>query len=168
MKKHLLFLIALFVACSILAAPGASTAFAAGGRPGWAGDEHHGRDDHDRGRHDRGEHRGRRQKWDRERDGRYRFNNDERRAAFNAYLEHRGDRDFREHWRGDDAPRIGYGYVIGPRYRRYCRPVPVYMMEELPPPPYGYHYYLFNGNVVLVDDGYRVQDFIHLDINLGR
>lgn len=157
MKKHLLLLIAMFVGCSMLVSAGASTAVAAGGPPAWAGGG--------REHHDRGKHLGQRKKWERERDGRYRFNDDERHAAEIYYRHHR--REFREHWRGEGPP-IAYGYVIERPYRRYCRPVPVYLLGELPPPPYGYRYFLFGANVILVDDGYRVQDFIHVDINIGR
>jgi hypothetical protein len=163
MKKHLSFLSALFAASLIFVAPGASTAFAKGGPPAMArgGDKDHG----DRGHHGKKENRGQRKKWERDHDGRYRFNDDARHAAENYYRDHRSE--FREHWRGDDRPPIAYGYVIESRYRRYCRPVPVTLVRELPPPPEGFRYYLFNGNVVLLDDGYRVQDFIHLSVNLG-
>jgi hypothetical protein len=171
MKRHLLLLIALFVGSSLLVAPGSSTLFAKGG-PGRAQDhgnqdhrdkkDHRGKKDH----HGKKENRGQRMKWERDHDGRYRFNDDERRAAADYYRDHR--RDFREHWRNGGGPAIAYGYVIEPRYRRYCRPVPVTLVQELPPPPPGFRFYFFNGNVVLLDDGYRVQDFIHLDINLGR
>jgi hypothetical protein len=166
MRKHLPFLIVLFMVCSILGAPGASTLLAKGG-PAWArgGDQGHG-DHGNRDEHGRKENRGQRKKWEREQDGRYRFKDSDRRAADDYYRGHRSE--FRERWRGGDAPPLAYGYVIEPRYRRYCRPAPVYLVRELPPAPYGYRYYLFNGNVVLVDDGYRVQDFIHFDINLGR
>lgn len=158
MKKRLL--MALIVACSMLAAPGASTLFAKGGPPAWAGD----RDKHDRDDHERKENRGRRKKWARERDGRYRFDDDDRRSVNFYFRDHRDE--FRERWRGE-GPAIRYGYVIERPYRRYCEPVPGYVLNELPPPPRGYRYYLYYGNVVLVDDDYRVQDFIHVNINLG-
>ncbi len=160
MKKRMMLLVTMFAACSIIAAPGASTLFAAGGRPAGAGD----RDKHDRDDHDRGEHRGQRRKWDRDRNGRYRFQDDDRRAVDGYFRDHRDE--YREHWRGP-APAVGYGYVIERPYRRYCEPVPVYLYNELPPPPPGYRYFMYYGNVVLVDDGYRVQDFIHVNLNFG-
>ncbi len=168
MKKHLLMWMSLFVACSILVGPGASTLLAKGGGPAWArgGDREHGdRDRHGRNDRHKKDNRGQRKKWEREHDGRYRFNDYERRAADNYYREHRSD--FRERWRGEGPP-IAYGYVIERPYRRYCRPVPVVLLRELPPPPPGFRFFLLGGNVVLLDDGYRVQDFIHLDINIGR
>jgi hypothetical protein len=163
MKKHLLMLMTLFVASTIFVAPGASTLFAKGG-PAWArgGDREHG----DRDKRHKKDNRGQRKKWEREHDGRYRFNDYERRAANDYYRDHRSE--FREHWRNGGGPRLDYGYVIERPYRRYCRPVPVVLLRELPPPPRGFRFYLFNGDVVLLDDGYRVQDFIHLDINIGR
>ncbi len=164
MKKRLPLWVTLFVACSMMAAPGASTLLAKGGPPAWAGD----RDKHDRGEHDRGEHRGQYKKWNRERDGRYRFDDDDRRRVDVYFRDHRDE--YREHWRryDDDAPRVSFGYVIGRPYRQYCEPVPGYLYQELPPPPPGYRYFLYYGNVVLVDDDYRVQDFIHVDLNFGR
>ncbi len=162
MKKRIPLLVALFVACSIFVAPSSSALFAKGGPPAWAGDhDKHDRDDD----HDRGEHRGHNKKWDRDRDGRYRFHDDDRRAVEGYFREH-GD-EYRERWRGE-GPAIGYGYVIERPYRRYCEPVPGYVLGELPPPPRGYRYYMYYGNVVLVDDDYRVQEFIHVNINFGR
>jgi hypothetical protein len=170
MKKHLLLLVTLLGASLMLVAPGSSTLFAKGGPPAWArgGDRDHGDQDHRGKKENRAkkENRGQRMKWERDHDGRYRFNDDARRAADDYYRGHR--QEFREHWRNGGGPAIAYGYMIEPRYRRYCRPVPVVLMRELPPPPPGFRFYLFNGDVVLLDDGYRVQDFIHLDINIGR
>jgi hypothetical protein len=157
MKRHLSFLSALFVAAAIFMAPGASTTFAKGG-PAWAGGKEHGE------HHDRGRHLGQRKQWERDHEGRYRFRDDDRHAVDVYYRDHR--RYFRERWRGEGPP-LAYGYVIERPYRRYCRPVPVVLMDELPPPPPGLRYYVLGGNVVLVDDGYRVQDFIHIGVNIG-
>ena len=97
--------------------------------------------------------------------------------VFAYFQRHHDDRDFRERWwdhndQGDDAqgdePPIAYGYVIAPRYRPYCRPLPVVLLREMPPPPPGLRYFFFGGNVVLVDNGYRVQDFIHIGFNFGN
>lgn len=162
MKRRMLLLVPMLVACTMFVSPASSTLYAKGGPPARArgGDKDH-------GKHRGNDNYGQRKKWERENDGRYRFDDHDRRAAADYYREHRGDRAFREHWRNGGGPAIAFGYVIEPRYRSYCRPVPVVLVRELPPPPYGYRYYLFNGNVILVDDGYRVQDFIHLNINIG-
>ena len=162
MKKHMLLFVALSVGCSMFVLPGSSPSFAKGGPSALArgGDQGH-------GEHRGKDNRGQRKKWEREKDGRYRFAEFDHRAAEDYYRAHRNDRAFRKHWRNGGGPPIAYGYVIAPRYRSYCRPIPVVLVRELGPPPLGYRYYLFNGDVVLVDDGYRVQDFIHLDINIG-
>ena len=173
MKKHLLMWMTLFVACSIFVAPGASTLFAKSGHA-WAQGRSggpRGPEPGKRGRRDKQEQRGKkenrghRKKWEREPDGRYRFNDYNRHAVDVYYRDHRSE--FRQRWRGAGPP-IAYGYVIERPYRRYCRPVPVVLLRELPPPPPGFRFFLLGGNVVLLDDGYRVQDFIHVDINFGR
>jgi hypothetical protein len=174
MKKYLPFLMVLFIGSAVLLAPGAPAALAHGGPPPWAGGrDRHDREDHGRDRHQRNDHRenrGRRQRWERDRRGRYRFDDQDRRDVVAYFQSHRDDRRFRERWRNDDRgfyPPVAYGYVIGPRYRRYCRPLPPGLVEELPPAPYGFRYFFFGGNVVLVDNGYRVQDFIHIAFNFG-
>lgn len=166
MKKSLQFLMVLMVGAGVVLGTGALTAWA---RPNPLNgpDRHDDREDHDRGRGhrehwDRGRHRG----WERDREGRYRFDAYDRRRVERYYREHRDERWFR-----DDGPRglaLGYGHVLAPRYRRYCRPVPPVMLRELPPPPPRCRYFLFGGRVVLFDSGYRVQDFIQLNFNIGR
>jgi len=170
MKKSWKFVIVLLV--------GAGVALGAGAQAGWAyprnPDRHEDREDHGRGRdhRDHGEHRGRERErgrhrgWYREHDGRYRFSEDGRRDMERYFRDHRRDRWFRD----DDAPRgfvVRYGAVIGRRYRRYCRPLPARMMRELPPPPAHCHYFMFGGRVLLLNSGYRVQDFIQLNFNFG-
>src|SRR5579875_198706 len=129
--------------------------------------------DHDKEKHKHEKWRGHREHWDnglhrgwyRDREGYYRFDDDDRVEIEHFYREHRDERWFRE-----PAPRVAfaYGYVLGPRYRRYCHPLPVMMLRELPPPPPHCHYFLYGGNVLLLDDGYRVHDFIQLTFNFGR
>ena len=163
------FLMVLLVGLGVALIPGASNGWTrpAPAFPGYG----HDRDDHGHGRghrdhekehHDRGRHRG----WDRDREGRYRFDDYDRREVEHYYVEHRDERWFRE--RGPRGVALGYGYVLEPRYRRYCHPLPPVMLGELPPPPPRFRYFLFGGNVVLVDPGYRVHDFIHIGINIGR
>jgi hypothetical protein len=179
------FLIVLFVGLGVALASGAASGLALPGAQG----EGHGRWQEDHGqkenrgqakKHERQkENRGRREArggpprgnpglhrgWQRN-NGYYRFNNDDRRIAEDYYSHHRDYRYFRQ-----PMPRgfsLGYGEVVEPRYRRYCRPLPVLMLRVMPPPPEGFRYFLLGGNVVLLDDGYRVHDFIHIGINLGR
>jgi len=173
MKKFQQFIMVLMVGAGVALGPGALSGWARPNPPfdGHGRDherdkewKHHGRR-HEGREHehwDNGRHRG----WDRERDGRYRFNDDGRRAFVAYYRDHRDERWFHE--RGPRGVAIDYGYVVAPRYRGYCRPLPPPMLAELPPPPPRHHYFIFGGNVVLVDSGYRVQDFISLNFNFGR
>jgi hypothetical protein len=167
MKKSWRLLMVLWVALGVVLGPGALSAWTRPDPPfhghGRDRDDHgRDRDDHDHGRGNHGRHRG----WDRDREGRYRFNNYDRRAVDAYYWRHRDDRWFRE--RGPRGLALGYGYVVGPRYRRYCHPLPVVMVRDLPPPPPGLRYFFFGGNVIMVDNGYRVHDFIHINIDIGR
>ncbi|HET9178706.1 MAG TPA: hypothetical protein VFQ24_10165 [Terriglobia bacterium] len=164
----------------MVALVGAGVALGSGSMAGWAAQPYRPYDQHDHGHghdkdkdkdwkhhgkhehHDNGLHRG----WDHDRAGHYRFYDNDRRG-FVAYVREHND----EHWFRGPAPRgvvVGYGYVVEPRYRAYCHPVPVVMLEELPPPPPSYRYFILGENVVLVDNGYRVQDFISLNFNFGR
>lgn len=177
MKKFLQFLMVLMVGAGVALGPCALRSLA---RPSPAFDGHdhdhghgHGRDKdedhrgswhegHGREHWDNGRHRG----WYRNGKEYYRFNDDGRRA-FVAYVrDHRDERWFHEH--GPRGVVVGYGYVVAPRYRGYCQPLPPPMLAELPPPPPDHHYFIFGTNVVLVDRGYRVQDFISLNFNFGR
>jgi len=66
------------------------------------------------------------------------------------------------------AARFRPGYVIDPGWRARVYPAPVILVRRFAPPPPGCRYVFFGGHIVLVDDGFRVRDFISLDINLGR
>jgi hypothetical protein len=161
--KGLRFLVILLVGLGVTLAPGAVTSFARHDPPfqgrGNEG-EGHGRGNQGHEKENRGKHKG----WERNREGRYQFNNEDRQVVDNYYREHRNERF-------EPGPRgyaLGYGQVIEQRYRRYCRPAPVVLVREMPPPPPGFRYFLFGGNVVLLDGGYRVHDFIHIGINIGR
>lgn len=176
MKKCWKFVIVLLVGVGVALGAGAQSGWARPKSPFPSPDRHEDRENHDRGRdhrdhRDRGEHRGwyrgRHRGWYRGNDGRYRFSEDGRREMVRYFNEHRDDRWFRD----DDAPRgfvVRYGAYLGPRYRRYCRPLPVVMLRELPPPPPRCHYFMFGGRVLLLNSGYRVQDFIQLSFNFGR
>lgn len=167
MKRFQRFLMVVFVGAGVALGPGSLAVWARPNPPydGHGHDKdkdkewkHHGKHEH----WDNGRHRG----WYKDGRGYYRFDDDDRRG-FVAYVRDHDD----ERWFHERGPRgvvIGYGYVVEPRYREYCHPVPVAILEELPPPPPSYRYFIFGGNVVLVDNGYRVQDFISLNFNFGR
>jgi hypothetical protein len=95
----------------------------------------------------------------------------ERQAAERWSQQHRAQppRGFR---RADRLPpqyetRIAPGYVFDAYARQRAYPAPVEMVRVFSPPPPGYRYLAIGGNLVLVDDGYRVQDVIRLQINFG-
>ncbi|MBI4469982.1 MAG: hypothetical protein HY650_11750 [Acidobacteria bacterium] len=114
------------------------------------------------GQHDRNRREGR--------VGQRHFDDHHRRVVFDWY------RDNRRHaprgFRGRDrlAPgfegRIRAGALLDRDLRRWAYPVPIGLRRSLPPPPYSYRDVVIGGNVVLIDDGYRVRDLIRLDIRL--
>ncbi len=169
MKKEWRMLMVLLVGLGVVLAPGVLKAWARPASPFHAYGPDRDKEHHGHGRGERGrekENRGRHLGWERDREGRYRFSEYDRREVENYYREHRDERWFHE--RGPRGFAFAYGRVIEPRYRRYCHPVPVMMMRELPPPPRGFRYFLFGGRVIMVDDGYRLHDFISLNFNFGR
>ncbi len=169
MKRHWRFLMALMIGSCVLIGPGVIQTFAKPaaqdhGRGRDHAERDHGERDHGRGHGREHENRGRRKKWERDHDGRYRFDKHDHGAVADYYRDHR----YRyERERAPEVP-IQYGYVVSERYRRYCHPVPSTLVQELPPPPRGFRYFLLSGNIVLLDSGYRVQDFIHISLNFGR
>ena len=175
MKKFLRSLMILMVGAGVALGPCALSSIAQPNRPFDGHGHGHGRDKeenhqgswhgghgHGREHWDNGRHRG----WYREGNGRYRFNDGGRRAFVAYARDHRDERWFHE--RGPRGVVVRYGYVVAPRYRGYCRPLPPPMLAELPPPPPDHRYFMFGTNVVLVDRGYRVQDFISLNLNFRR
>jgi Ni/Co efflux regulator RcnB len=95
----------------------------------------------------------------------------DRQAAQQWAQEHRAQppRGFR---REDRLPaqyetRIAPGYVFDTYARQRSYAVPLEMVRSFSPPPPGYRYLVIGGNVVLVDDGYRVQDVIRLQVNFS-
>jgi hypothetical protein len=58
------------------------------------------------------------------------------------------------------------GWVVERDYRPRLYEPPVALVRVLGPPPPGCRYFLFGGNVILVDSGYRVFDVINLELNL--
>lgn len=166
-NRHWRLLMAVLVGIGVALTPGTLAVWARPNPPFRGHGHDRGNRDHDRGNRDhKKENRGRHRGWERDREGRYRFDSYDRRAVMTYYQEHRNERWFRE--RGPRGLALAYGQVLAPRYRRYCHPLPPGMLRELPPPPPRFRYFLFGGDVVLFDPGYRVHDFIHIGINIGR
>jgi Ni/Co efflux regulator RcnB len=119
-----------------------------------------GQDRNDQGRGDRGENRGQAKKHYRQ------FNDNQRQAARQYYKQHQGEPVFqRNQWNNDYESRLQPGYVLDPDMRRLSRPAPRDLTRGLGPAPRGYRYIVVGGHVVLVDNGYRVHDAIHLELN---
>ncbi len=103
-----------------------------------------------------------------------RFYDRDRELARNWYYHERRDRDrlppgFRYSDRLPDpyVTRIRPGYVIEPEWRARLYPAPVALIRVFAPPPPGYRYMVFGGQVLLVGGGYQVADVISLELNLG-
>lgn len=123
-------------------------------------------DRNDQGRDDgnRDENRGQRKKRDRE------FNERQRRYARTYYDQNRNQEIFRQddRWNNDYENRLRPGYVLDDDMRRMSRPAPYEMTRGLGRAPRGYRYVVIGGHVVLIDNGYRVHDAIHFEVNLGH
>lgn len=60
------------------------------------------------------------------------------------------------------------GYVLDADDRRLVYPAPVVLVRQFPPPQPGFRYLSLGGHIVLVDGGWRVQDVIHLEVDIGN
>ena len=62
--------------------------------------------------------------------------------------------------------RLKVGAVLDTDLRGRIRPVPADLLATLTPAPRGYRYVIIGDHIVLVDEGWHVEDVIHLEINL--
>ncbi|MGD0922661.1 MAG: hypothetical protein ABSA70_12975 [Terriglobia bacterium] len=109
--------------------------------------------DQNRGQTQRTENRGQTKK-------RYRqFNANQRQYATTYYNQNRNQEIFRpdRRWNDDYQNRLQPGYVLDNDMRGMSRPAPIEM----------HRYVVIGGNVVLIDNGYRVHDAIRFSINIG-
>lgn len=128
------------------------------------------RDDQNRGN---GQNRGQDQRYENRGQSkkRYRqFNENQRRYARTYYIQNQQQPVFRQpdQWNDDYERRIQPGYVLDDDMRRMSRPAPFELTSGLGRAPRGYHYVVIGGHVVLVDNGYRVHDAIHFEVNVGH
>ena len=98
-----------------------------------------------------------------------RFDDHDRQVSRDWYNQHHdrppaGLRD-RDRLRPEYESRLRDGYVLDRNMRRMVYPVPSDYYRRLPPPPRGYRYVFVGGHVVLIDNGYRVHDVIHFEMN---
>jgi Tfp pilus assembly protein PilP len=98
------------------------------------------------------------------------FNENQRQHANTYYNQHRNEEAFRQdsRWNNDYENRLQPGYVLDPDMRRMSRPAPIEMVRGFGPAPRGYRYVVIGGHVVLIDNGYRVHDAIHFEVNVGH
>jgi Ni/Co efflux regulator RcnB len=98
------------------------------------------------------------------------FNDKQRQYAHTYYNQNRDQEVFRQdnRWNNDYENRLQPGYVLDNDMRRMSRPAPYEMTRGFGPAPRGYRYVVIGGHVVLIDDGYRVHDTIHFELNLGH
>jgi Ni/Co efflux regulator RcnB len=108
---------------------------------------------------------------DRDRDRHERFDDHDKQVARDWYRTHDRDRDhvrgFRDadRHRDWDESRFREGYVIDRDMRRYAYAPPSVLVRGFAPPPRGWRYVVIGGHVVLVDNGWRVHDTIHFELN---
>jgi hypothetical protein len=120
-------------------------------------------DEENRGQVQRNENRGQTKKAYRQ------FNEKQRQAATTYYNQNRNQEVFRQdHWNADYENRLQPGYLLDEDMRRMSRPAPYEMTRGFGPAPRGYRYVVIGGHVVLIDDGYRVHDTIHFELNFGH
>jgi Ni/Co efflux regulator RcnB len=98
-----------------------------------------------------------------------RFDDHDRQVSRDWYNQHHdrppaGLRD-RDRLRPEYESRLREGYVLDRDMRRMVYPVPSDYYRRLPPPPRGYRYVFIGGHMVLIDNGYRVHDVIHFEMN---
>ena len=121
----------------------------------------------DQGRHDQDHHDQYRD--DQRGQDHSRFDDHDRQASRDWYNEHHDRRPMGLRDRDQLAPeyesRLREGYVLDRNMRRRIYSVPDGYYRRLPPPPRGYRYIFIGGHAVLIDNGYRVHDVIHFELN---
>jgi hypothetical protein len=96
------------------------------------------------------------------------FDDHDRHEARDYYDHHHEyfHHDEGRYWHKEWEPNIHEGFVFTPEMRRAYRPVPHDLLVRLGPVPHGYRYVIIGDHVVLVDDGWRIHDVLHFDVNL--
>jgi Ni/Co efflux regulator RcnB len=93
------------------------------------------------------------------------FNENQRQYARTYYNQNQRHFGQDSRWNNDYESRLRPGYVLDNDMRRMSRPAPSDLTRGLGRAPRGYRYIIIGGHVVLVDNGYRVHDSIHLHIS---
>lgn len=122
--------------------------------------DHDDRDHHDHDQGYRGDH-------DRDHHDHDRFDDHDRGQARDWYQHHHDAFRVKEgrYWHREWEPDIREGFVFTPEMRRGFRPVPHDLLVRLGPAPPGYRYVVIGDHVCLIDDGYRIHDVLHFELN---
>lgn len=105
-----------------------------------------------------------------DRDRHEHFDDHDRQSARDWYRDHHDDhniRGFRDEDRHHDwdESRFREGYVIDRDMRRYAYAPPPELIRGFAPAPRGWRYVVIGGHVVLVDNGWRIHDTLHFELN---
>ena len=93
------------------------------------------------------------------------FNENQRQYARTYYNQNQRHFEQDRRWNSDYENRLQPGYVLDTDMRRMSRSAPNDLTRGLGRAPRGYRYIVIGGHVILVDNGYRVHDSIHLHIS---
>ena len=95
------------------------------------------------------------------------FDDHDRDAARDWYRDHHGyfHHDEGRYWHHEWEGNIHEGFVFTPEMRHGWRPVPHELLVRLGPAPHGWRYVVIGDHVVLVDDGWRIHDVLHFEVN---
>jgi Ni/Co efflux regulator RcnB len=120
--------------------------------------------DQNRGQSKKAENRGQSKKTYRQ------FSDKQHQYAHTYYDQNRNQEVFRQdnRWNNDYESRVRPGYVLDDDMRGMMRPAPDEMIRGFGVAPRGYRYVVIGGHVVLIDNGYRVHDAIHFEVNVGH
>jgi Ni/Co efflux regulator RcnB len=101
--------------------------------------------------------------------GRHSFNDRDRQVTRDWYR--RNQRHVGPGWRQRDRlspamqARLRRGQRLDPTLRREMHSLPPDLYRQYGPAPRGYRYVIIGGNIVMIDDGYQVQDVFTLTLN---
>lgn len=92
------------------------------------------------------------------------FGDHDRQAMRDWYRTHYTSPEFQaRRWNPQYEQRLQVGLVLAPDLRAWARPAPADLYGGLAPLPRGYRYMIVGDHLVVVDDGWRIQDVNHFE-----
>lgn len=92
------------------------------------------------------------------------FGDRDRQAMREWYRTHSTAPEFQaRRWNPQYEQRLQVGLVLDPDLRAWARPAPADLYGSLAPLPRGYRYMIVGDHVVVVDDGWRIQEVNHFE-----